>query len=488
MRIQLFPRRAQEMRLMKTKIEFLEAKLQSWQSDDALRVEATGGEGYVGNYHKNYKQAVREIDSKYKSSASWGCLQTGAIIDLRATFIISSGIKVVKKAADADREVAWIADFLSYNDLDHEVAQEFAKEAEIEGKILLKLALDKLEPGELRMSPGIGGNGVGQYYEFMPTIRFISWLAKDYVIDTDPQDYLYYTKAHWTPTNSQKEETLGEAEFIYKKFGGRVYEPNNAQPKIMKCLTQIDNLDKALRDWREINRLFAAPTPHIECETADQAKAMNEAIETRANFKIKKFFAHTGKFSYASPDMAGVASLENEIISNAKMISGTTGVPVHFLGLPDLLSNRATADNLTELIFATTIKERDIWKGAYKEAITKAMKLYNDKVFAQKSEGAKLDPTKIDVEIPVDWENTWMHLEKVFVPLGLAGKISDELLLKQIPGIDVEAELKKSEDKAKSEEERLKAEVKELQEKIMAGVEGRGNGQDEREENVAVSE
>jgi hypothetical protein len=136
--------------------------------------------------------------------------------------------------------------------------------------------------------------------------------------------------------------------------------------------------------------------------------------------------------------------LAREIETNAKMISGTTGVPVHFLGYPDLMSNRATAENLMELILAQTNKERIIWTGAYKEMLEKAAAIYNEKTgLGQMS--TKLDMRKVRVYIPLITREQWERLEKVFVPLSIAGKISDEMMLSQIPGVDIKEEKERRE-------------------------------------------
>jgi hypothetical protein len=124
-----------------------------------------------------------------------------------------------------------------------------------------------------------------------------------------------------------------------------------------------------------------------------------------------------------------------EIEALAKVISGATGAPVHFLGFPDLLSNRATAENLMELIYSSTLKERTAWTGAYKEIIAKAMAIYSDEA------GGKLDPAKINIEIPFVSEKNWAIVEKIFIPLSLGGKISDELLLSRIPGVNIKEEM-----------------------------------------------
>lgn len=386
---------------------------------------------YKGNEYTTYSSAVTAIAEKYNGTAKWGVLQTGNIIDLRAAFIINEGIKIVKKEDDADAELEWANKFLEYNDLDKEVAQEFAKEAEIEGKIALKLAIEKIKIKDEK------GN---EKDDFQISARYVSWSDKEYMIKTDPQDYLKYTEMTWQPKDKDKPETLNAPNFVYKKFGGRINKPNEAAPKIMKCLTQIDNLDKALRDWREIDRVFSSPILGVECKTKEAVKVTREALEDK-NWKIKKMFVSTAKLYYAQFDIKGVESIEKEIMTLAKMISGTTGIPIQALGLPEFMGQgRATAENLMEFVIASTNKERLTWIGAYEELIKKAMMVYNDKVNAQMSEGRKLDPEKIGVEIPVITKDQWDHLEKIYLPAAIAGKITDEAFQERIPGFDLDRE------------------------------------------------
>lgn len=407
---------------------------------------------YKGNEYASYAQAVVAIAEKYNGTAKWGVLQTGNIIDLRATFILNEGIKVVKKEDNADIELEWANKFLEYNDLDKEVAQEFAKEAEIEGKIALKLAIEKVKVKDEK------GN---EKDDFQISVRYVSWSDKEYVIKTDPQDYLKYMEMTWQPKDKDKPETLKAQEFVYKKFGGRINKPNEAAPKVMKCLTQIDNLDKALRDWREIDRIFSAPILGVECKTKEAVKVTREALEDK-NWKIKKIFVSIATLYYAQFDIKGVESIEKEITTLAKLVSGATGVPVHFLGFTDILKQVATAKNLMELMIAATNKERLTWIGAYEELIKKAMVMYNLKVNAQMSEGRQLDPDKIGIEIPIITRDHWEHLEKIYLPAAIAGKISDEAFQEQIPGFNLETEKQRREERETSEFETVKKENEDL--------------------------
>jgi len=414
----------------------------------ALRVQQ---QKYVGNDYRDYTIAVQAISDKYNGKAEWGVLQVGTIVDLRAAFILGEGISVnyaTDTKAEAEAELQWAKDFIEYNALDSEMAQELAKESEIEGKVALRLFWDDLSDAPWRGHTG------------MVSVRYLSWCSKHYKVIVDPQDYLSYQRLTWNATSTAPAGDVPEEEFVYRKFGGRIYDANDAQPKIMKCLTQIDRLDHALRDLREINHMFASQTPDFECETPQQAAQLLQFIADK-NWKIGKAIAHVGKFSLVGPDTSGVANLLLEIEMNVKMISGTTGIPIHYLGLLDLLRNRATGDNTRELVMAATTRERSIWVGVYDELLDKAMTLYNLK----SGEGQKttaLDPEAIDVDIPLISQDHWSNIEKVLIPAALGDIISKEYVASVIPGIDLDEEMARREEREASELEAAKTELESI--------------------------
>lgn len=429
---------------------------------------------YVGNAYTSYDNAVAEIERKYNAVANWGVVLTGNIIDLRAAFIIGNGLKIrpTVSKAEAMAELEWCDDFFAYNKLDRELTQELAKEAEIEGKIAIKLAVEKVDGW--------------RDHQNMVSMRFISWSDRKYEIKAAENDYMKYEELKWNPTGtdptkkiSTTSETLKEPYFVYNKFGGRITDPNQAQPKIMKCLTQIDDIDHALRDWREINRLFSAPVPDLSCEDEEAATQANERTAD-FNFKIKKMLIHArSDFNFKGPDMAGVVSLENEIMTKAKIVSGTTAIPIHFLGFLDLLRNRATGENTREIVIGGTSKERIIWIGTYSEVIEKAMKLYNE---ANKKKSGSLDPEKVALDIPVYTPEQWDHIEKVLIPMYLGGALSIDYLLSQVPGLDVDEEMERLERKKEDDNEKLKAENEALKEE--AKMNNAMNGENEEEEEI----
>jgi len=418
--------------------------------DDILALKTSAAQ-YVGNDYRDYGTAVKAVSEKYSGVSEWGCLQTGTIIDLRAAFILGDGVKIVHRTetkGEAKNELQWARDFFEFNALDAEMAQELAKEAEIEGKIALQLFW---EPGTYKGYPG------------MVSVRFLSWLSKRYTVEVDPKDYMWYKRLKWAAGANWAEGDVPEEEFVFKKFGGRIYDVKDARPKIAKCLTQIDRLDKALRDLREINHLFASPTPSFKCADAQQATTLLKQIADQ-NWRIGKAIAHAAEFSLVSPDAAGVENLLREIETNTKMISGTTGVPIHYLGYLDLLKNRATGDNTRELVMAATTRERAVWIGALKEMLEKAMAMFNARSGAgQKSEeGGRLDPEKVGIEIPLISQDHWKNLELVLIPAALGGIVSKEHVAGQIPGVDEEEEAKRRKEAEASELAAAKEEMERM--------------------------
>ena len=59
---------------------------------------------YVGNEYRTYSTAVKAIESKYVGTAEWGTILTGSIIDLRASFTMGQGVKIVAAENTTEKE------------------------------------------------------------------------------------------------------------------------------------------------------------------------------------------------------------------------------------------------------------------------------------------------------------------------------------------------------------------------------------------------
>lgn len=398
---------------------------------------------YKGNAYTTYSGAVTEIDKKYRGVADWG-IWAANIIDVRAAFIIGKGLKLIKKEKSANRELEWANEFFRINDMELYLPTVFVTEAECEGKFLGKLFWDT--------TPDIVFDKQSQ--QGMVKVRYWSWKDYKYKIEANIDDYLDYKKVKYSVEGEEK-TISNKLEFVYRKFGGRISDPDDAKPKIWGSLTLIDDVDMAFRDLREIDSLFGSPVPTVEIDpkvenAAAVAKEIYDQIKNR-NWKIKKTFVVTGTFSYKVPSAEGHQMIKEEIVSKLKAISGNTGIPVHFLGLPDLMSNRATAENLMELIWASTKKEREIWESAYNEILEKAMIMWNEK-----SQKTSLDPMKIEVKIPEITSEEWKYLTEFWLPAFIGRAITLETLLEKIPDLDVEMELKRKKAEEKANLQKIK--------------------------------
>ena len=429
---------------LKAKVQHLTTQLQHMS---AVIFTSESANTNVGNLYKTAKAQIESLSKKYEAKDDWGNQITKNVIHVRTSFIIGSGITVTLKPENSsvlvspspipnhnsssntitpsqnkegERELKFIKDMIEKNNLDEELPLNFAREAEIEGRFLCQLIPD-LDNETIR-------------------VHWIPWTQHSYEVHTKPGDYSIYTKVTWKTNNessSQREITLFPPEFVYATFGGRTHKVNDCPPHLGALLKQFEDLDKALYDYRKINHLFASPTPWFNCASKNVVKELDKRFQA-VNWKIGKLLSTFGvdDFQMVSSDITGVTSIKEEISTTGKIISGGTGVPVQFLGMPDLLSNRATAENLLELITASTGRERRIWVGTYEEIFKKAIEMANDLLPGH----AGMDPDAVKIDIPFTSQSKLTELVEVWLPLYEARTITLETFLSKIPEIDLEKE------------------------------------------------
>jgi hypothetical protein len=401
---------------------------------------------YRGAIYNTYALQVSAANAMFNGTSDWGGNQLSALVQARASFIIPRGFKVVSKVKGADAELNFAKNFIAFNALAKENIYHFAIEGELDGKVLFNLGFDP----NTKYTPA----GDSKPAKGMTTVRYLSQASNPYTVYVKNGDYMAIEKAVYKPggemaTNEPK--TILEPTLVYRKFGGRLDSPNETSSKILKVLTQIENLDRALRDLREINHLFATPIPHNQVDTAEEAES-NATAMNKSNFKPGKMFFHRGTFGMIQPAMTGVDALYKEIVMLAEMISFNTGVPVHYW-FPELATNRATAEDISwGLINSATSRERNIWEGLLEEMINKAIAIYND--------GSKLTPLRqglLKVEIPVITKDDWERFTAVWLPLFNAKGISMRTLLEKLPDeLDIDAEMQAVQEEKDAAFERMR--------------------------------
>lgn len=379
------------------------------------------------NAYTEYESQVCETYRKYSAQSDFGCQQTRAIIDLRTAFISGEGISV---SAEKEATAKWLEEFINYNKLNGKNFINGVQGTEMAGQTIFILKRIYNEDNELQIKvkriPYLSNRKYKPKYE--------DDLFKEKVIDV-----LFKSKFGWI--------SFGYKDFIYIRTGGDDSNSYGPVTRIGAVLTDVENYDRAIKDIRRINHILARITPVFKTTTSVETTALQARLN-EIKWRIGEVFIGEADLSYITPGTGAHDNLKSELVATIKTISGTTGVPVHWFGYVDLMSNRATAQSLYENIKNATSTERTIWQDSLYELILKAQKKYIN----EGGLGLSFDPN-FQVRLPlISFEN---FLEKVRA-LNIA--YNDEVISlddyrNEIPGIDplktkkaIELEKKKEQD------------------------------------------
>jgi len=222
---------------------------------------------------------------------------------------------------------------------------------------------------------------------------------------------------------------------VFIKFNARIHSREGV-PTLSGLLQEAEDIDYALRDWRRINRYFASPTPYFKTQDIQEAKDLyDRLLAPGVDWKIGKVFAGPAEFSLVGMSDHGFDSIQREIETKVKMLAGGAGVPVQFLGFPEFMSNRATAENTMEPVALVSVSEQRSWLGGFTELFDKAIELRNRMAPA----GAeKLSTGKVAPSMQFVTKAQIDRLRELYFPLWKSDAISLETLLKLLPDVGVE--------------------------------------------------
>jgi hypothetical protein len=372
------------------------------------------------NPYNTRDKLVAELVRKYKGYAASGNQLIQRIVDTRAAFTMAGGLKPVSRDQSAEAELAFIREMIELNELDGQFGQQLAVEKELEGQILLTLEWDP-EVQNMR-------------------IKFISWNDTHYEATYRDNFYhkidkIVYTAPDDTDWDRQVEIPARSAVFI--KFNARI-NSREGVPTLSGLLAEAEDIDRALRDWRRLNQYFASPTPFFRTRDMQEARDLyNQLLSPGINWRIGKVFAGPAEFSLVETSGAGAESIRLEIETKIKVLAGGSGVPVQFLGFPEFMSNRATAENSMEPVALVSISEQRSWVQGFKELFDKAIILRNEmsSPLEKPLRAGVIDPKmKFTTQAQVD------RLIALYYPLWQSGGINLKTLLALLPDIDAEAE------------------------------------------------
>ncbi len=391
----------------------------------------------------NKATTVKAIIDRYEGRASYGSVLVKRIINLLAAYQLGGGVELVVtepreggaeiesridknargEVVDKDGlgelkeqaknleevyadELEFCRAFMDVNNLSEEKAQELAKEKEFSGQILLILYWSEKDR--------------------MVRVQYIAWDETRYKVYRDDRGNIL--RAEWKDKNG-KPITLKPEEFVFARWNGRL-NGTTGSPTLAGNYWLCDNIEKAVRDLREGNHYFGYPTPVFETESADQAKDVSEGIATNA-WGIGKPIATSAKVSYLEITGQAAEAVIKEITTAIKLLSGAVGVNPHFLGWPDLMSNRATAEDMENPVVSVAASDVEQWIGAYEELFAKATAIYNRNMRLPQD----LVPGAVMAAIVTSTQVEFQQIKDVWLPLRVAGEIDQDTFLSKLPGV-----------------------------------------------------
>ena len=309
----------------------------------------------TSNAYKLYENQTREIYKKYNGWADFGVAQVRAAIDIRTAFISGEGVSV---SAENDATAKWIDDFLIKNNLRGERFTNAIKGTEMSGQTIIMMRPAEWFDGSLYVRTTRVPYSLERPYRAT---------FKDPFIKEELEAIEFKVEGLW------QKGSLGK--FVYVRTGGDDFDTRGPTTKVGVVLTDCENYDRALKDMRRNNHILARITPHFKTTSSNESKSLRAKLN-EMRWRIGQAFIGTADFKYVTPGQGAHENLETEMVSTIKTISSVTGIPVHWLGYVDLMSNRATADNLYEMVKHATISERVAWERAMFELIIKAQEVY----------------------------------------------------------------------------------------------------------------
>lgn len=389
------------------------------------------------NNYGSYSSQVSGAYEMYKSKCNYGSELLGGIIDTRVAFIAGEGLSVIAEDGEESETQKFIDNFLEKNKLNGSRLMQMVLMGELEGKNLVTLTPYK---------------PVDKPDEWHIKARSFSWYVNEYKIITDEKDPDEVLRAEYkTKDESHEPKKILADSCVYVKLGGTEENPDETTNRIHRVLTDIENFSRAKYDLRKNTHVFGKYMPYWKTESAQAATMINNALKDKS-FEIGDGYAGQAEFGIVEPSGGGADAITKDALMALRCISSTTGVPVHWMAWPDLMSNRATADNLMEVVKSATQKERLIWEEAFTEIIKKAIKLAIDSGF----EGVpnSLLSAGFTVKLPLVSLALLQQMIDIWKPLLDAGLISEFTIMNMLPGINPAKEKKqiKKEQEEKAEQ------------------------------------
>lgn len=386
----------------------------------------------IGNHNRgsseidknNYLTYESKVDGAYKMyncETDYGGEIYSAVVDCRCAFIGGEGLSVYAIGNQALQK--WLDNFIEKNKLNGSRLLAMILTGELEGKNFITLSPNTKEK--------------------IIDIRSFSWYLNRYKLIKSATDTDNITGIKYRPKTDGIEgddKTISIDRAVFVKLGCTESVTDETPGPCHKILTQCENASRAGYDLRKNTHVFGKYMPYWKTQKNEDARAINADLAA-GSFEIGDGYAGTADFSLVEPSGSAAMAIEKDLLLSLRFICAMTGTPIHWLAWPDLMSNRATADSMIEVINSATIRARLVWEEAFKEIITKARIMAVDKL----AEDNKILDGDFVVKLPLVSVAMLKQIQETYLPLADAGYISRKTVQSKMPGINPSEEDKQIE-------------------------------------------
>lgn len=365
--------------------------------DLLLRIEALAGAS--NSVYLTREVQIDETLRKYRGQASKGNILLRNILETRSAFTAGRGLST---NWEGEAEQQFIKQFFQVNRIKLSYIRQLSRERGFEGQVLLVL-----QP----------------HADKIPRVRFLSWFDSRYEVIANANDYTMIDRVE-RPFGGD----IAPDRIAFMRFNTRMTSMTGT-PLFAGILEKLEDLDDALNLLKTANKASANPTPYFEFEIEEDAEVFRNYLKT-SGWTMGTALAGSAKASMLQMGYGSYTSLTEQVVTLAKIISGHTSVPPHYFGFAELVSNRATADDMSSAFVEIAETETEEWQSGFTDLIGRAMALYNNWT------GSDLDTTGGEALIEVISEEEFRRIAAIWLPLWLGGAITTPSFLSKIPTIN----------------------------------------------------
>ena len=385
------------------------------------------------NEYSSHALQTNEIILKYAGCGDIGNELIKRIINVSAALQIPDGIELAVEGRGEEvknsPELHYLTLCSKANALDAAMATFYARELQKQGQILLELLWDETDN--------------------LIKLKYYPWDIYQYTVTSTGLNNLLppYT-ATWQDDDGN-DQTLSGDQIIFLSINTTIDINGNIEgwPTVGSLLNRIDAIGKDLQGWRQSNKLYAYPTPHVKTGERENARQVADRIRA-SGWTVGQMLVTGGEFDMVVPHNY-YETLSESITFNLQLVSGGTGISIGWLGFQDLAGNRANAQSMGEPVEIASSADVSAWKTFFLQMFNGMIRLRNKNLNASGSKELKED--KVIAKIRPISDRQWKILTEVFMPAAKANLISIEAFLERIPDFDLKAELKRKEEKEKKE-------------------------------------